>query len=326
VDFSIKPPSIVSDVLREADSIAIARRENEAVTALNAGLAQLSGTREASAEATRVAAGEEERIRSGYSRTRDVLDQVFGQQTEALANIATLNKLFAEGRVSVSEYADQLQRLRGQLLENDQTLTGGVLKGLNQVAEGATKLGDRIGSAVASGFERASDAIADFAATGKFNFQDFTASILRDMTKLAANAVFGSLVNGLLGGIGGGAIGGGGLLGGGGLGSLFGFASGGSFTVGGSGGTDSKLVAFKATPGEMVDVRTPGQAAQGGGQTVVNVINNGGGQVEERRRRDAGGNDIVDIVIGRVNQGIATGKMDAAFGGRFGLTPSTVRR
>lgn len=46
------------------------------------------------------------------------------------------------------------------------------------------------------------------------------------------------------------------------------FATGGSFTVGGSGGTDSQLVAFKATPGERVDVRTPGQ--QGGGGTVVN--------------------------------------------------------
>lgn len=42
------------------------------------------------------------------------------------------------------------------------------------------------------------------------------------------------------------------------------FATGGSFTVGGSGGTDSKLVQFMATPGEMVDVRTPGQQAGGG--------------------------------------------------------------
>jgi hypothetical protein len=33
-----------------------------------------------------------------------------------------------------------------------------------------------------------------------------------------------------------------------------GFAQGGSFTVGGSGGTDSQLVAFRATPGEPVAV------------------------------------------------------------------------
>ena len=40
---------------------------------------------------------------------------------------------------------------------------------------------------------------------------------------------------------------------------LPGFKTGGSFRVGGSGGVDSSLVAFRATPGEMVDVRRPGQ-------------------------------------------------------------------
>jgi hypothetical protein len=53
------------------------------------------------------------------------------------------------------------------------------------------------------------------------------------------------------------------------FGKLFGFANGGSFTVGGSGSTDSQLVAFRATPGESVDVRTPGQ--QSGGQSITVV-------------------------------------------------------
>lgn len=44
---------------------------------------------------------------------------------------------------------------------------------------------------------------------------------------------------------------------------LFGFQYGGSFTVGGAGGPDSQLVAFKATPGEQVTVGNGG-----GGQTV----------------------------------------------------------
>lgn len=61
---------------------------------------------------------------------------------------------------------------------------------------------------------------------------------------------------------------------------LFGFAGGGSFDVGGSGGTDSQLVTFKATPGENVEVKTPGQQAnaKGGGEQpamnpkIVNVM------------------------------------------------------
>jgi TP901 family phage tail tape measure protein len=43
-----------------------------------------------------------------------------------------------------------------------------------------------------------------------------------------------------------------------GLKSLLGFRTGGSFTVDGSGGVDSSVVAFKATPGEEVSVRRPG--------------------------------------------------------------------
>lgn len=49
------------------------------------------------------------------------------------------------------------------------------------------------------------------------------------------------------------------------FGKLPGFKTGGSFRVGGGGGVDSSLVAFKATPGEMVDIRRPGQNLSGGG-------------------------------------------------------------
>lgn len=41
------------------------------------------------------------------------------------------------------------------------------------------------------------------------------------------------------------------------------FASGGSFVVGGAGGTDSQKVTFNATPGEVVTIATPDQAASG---------------------------------------------------------------
>jgi hypothetical protein len=52
-----------------------------------------------------------------------------------------------------------------------------------------------------------------------------------------------------------------------------GFATGGSFTVGGSGGTDTTPVAFMATPGERVTVETPGQQAEddSGGTRVINI-------------------------------------------------------
>jgi tape measure domain-containing protein len=59
-----------------------------------------------------------------------------------------------------------------------------------------------------------------------------------------------------------------------------GFRTGGEFTVGGMGGPDSQLVAFRATPGEKVNVNTPAQDRAiregGGGQEVsvpVTIVN-----------------------------------------------------
>lgn len=55
---------------------------------------------------------------------------------------------------------------------------------------------------------------------------------------------------------------------------LLGFAEGGDFTVGGAGGTDSKRVAFMATPGERVSIRKPGQdAATSAAPVNLKVVN-----------------------------------------------------
>lgn len=53
---------------------------------------------------------------------------------------------------------------------------------------------------------------------------------------------------------------------------LPGFARGGSFNVAGSGSTDSKVVAFRATPGERVDISTPRQQrGSTGGASIIHV-------------------------------------------------------
>lgn len=95
--------------------------------------------------------------------------------------------------------------------------------------------------------------------------------VLSDVIGKLTDALFSAdTLKNLFGGFGGGSSGGG--LGGlfsGLLGGLFGFADGGSFNVGGSGGIDSQIVAFKASPNENVSVTKPGQTAGGGGQTQV---------------------------------------------------------
>lgn len=141
------------------------------------------------------------------------------------------------------------------------------------------------------------DSFVDFfdsASTGAESFGDALGNLARSLQKVIYEFyVLQPLKDALTGGSSGG---GGGLLGGiiSGIGGFFGgggvtassfaatqaanvgtglfgpgFATGGSFTVGGTGGTDSTQVAFRATPGEMVNITRPGQSQ--GGNVTYNI-------------------------------------------------------
>lgn len=87
-----------------------------------------------------------------------------------------------------------------------------------------------------------------------FNFRDAIGGLLSDIGKLMINNAITSLFGGL---------------------KLPGFADGGSFQVGGAGGIDSQLVAFKASPNETVSITKPGQSigdgSSGGYAPVFNI-------------------------------------------------------
>jgi ribosomal protein L12E/L44/L45/RPP1/RPP2 len=74
------------------------------------------------------------------------------------------------------------------------------------------------------------------------------------------------------------------------------FATGGSFKVGGSGGVDSQLLQIMATPGEMVDVRKPGQASPPASEVTVNL-----------RGRDLINRDMMRDIFDAINEGTRDG-------------------
>lgn len=82
---------------------------------------------------------------------------------------------------------------------------------------------------------------------------------------------------------------------------LPGFAHGGGFTVPGSGGTDSSPVSFMATPGERVDIRTPGQVTDGQGQNITIVQNIQTGVAQTVRAEML---SIMPLIIERAKQGV----------------------
>ena len=86
------------------------------------------------------------------------------------------------------------------------------------------------------------------------------------------------------------------------------FQNGGSFKVGGMGGTDSQMVSFRASPNETVSVTTPGQesAKNRSGSVVqqqikIEVINNKqDAQVQTQSKTDEFGNAVISIMIDAV--------------------------
>lgn len=105
-----------------------------------------------------------------------------------------------------------------------------------------------------------------------------------------------------------------------------GFATGGSFIVPGTGGTDRTAVGFWATPGEQVAITQAGQRQDNGVTVIINNIGNNDVQTSEGGR-GADGRQLVYVTVRDMVRGmVQSGDMDAPFGRRFGLAPSPGRR
>lgn len=165
---------------------------------------------------------------------------------------------------------------------------------------------DEIGAAVAISLtDNLGDAMAEFALgamTGKEAMRSFASSVVSDLARIASQDLALSLFSSFGGG--GEDSGKGGLIGGA-VKGLIGFERGGAFRVGGSGGADSQLVAFKASPDETVTVETPGQ--RGGGRRAIINLHNYGVDVTPTSTVGPSGDEIIDIVARRVAQDFATG-------------------
>lgn len=185
-------------------------------------------------------------------------------------DMAILDKGLAEGAITPTEYAQAVGGLHAKDLQ-----TGDQIGPLGPMASLPHEDGVRGGlRASQEDLDEAANAFADSFADGmervlngdiKGLFNDLLRDVMGDALRGIGRSIFGAM--------GGGKSGGGGGFWGTVLGAMKvpGFKTGGSFKVGGSGGADSQLMQFRATPGEMVDIRRPGQD-QGSGQMAVHVV------------------------------------------------------
>lgn len=232
-------------------------------------------------------------------------------------------QVWNDTRTPLEQYNAQLEHL-GLLLQkgaiDQDTYSRAVaqaketLDQANVTTTKSTSLMQELGMTFTSEFEKA--------ITDGNGFRDVLQGIEQDILKLLARKAITeplmNLVNGLFGGGNSGSSSGGGFdfssiissvmsfFGGGSSGGApladssyfagdptMGFATGGSFMVPGSGGTDSQLIKFKATPGERVTVE-PLDSNRSLVHVEVNIIDKNQNHVQVQQRR-IGARDVLEI-------------------------------
>ncbi len=201
--------------------------------------------------------------------------ETLNQETEALeaqkgpmeAYQAALKKLkdqLEAGDISAKKYADGIDSARVAMLQATgaaDDFQGAMEIEWIKMQQEADKFGATVASLAVNDFGKLNEAIVTAANGGAVSWGQMADSMIQDLERIALKMLEVKLVSA---GIGLFSSGGGGMDAG--LVDEFakgmGFASGGSFIVGGQGGTDSKYLSMRVTPGEMVTVRTPGQQTQ----------------------------------------------------------------
>jgi hypothetical protein len=264
----------------------------------------------------------------------DAIRQRFGVETEGqiiIARTAELQK--AIDNKQITDAGDILKARRLIALEAEQTakaleLRASLTPALTKLTQDSNNLRTSLDQGLSSALQGVS---GDLLAMTKGTLS--ASDGLRSMTARLADAVAQALImKSIVGPIAGGISSG--------LSSMFGFslptpgpgplygpgfATGGSFTVGGSGGTDTTPIRFMATPGERVTITAPGSSdrssnGQGSG-TVVNVAvnNHTDSKVDvQEQRNSSGGVDLVVMVTKAVKRDMGQGGFDSTMGQNFG--------
>ncbi len=192
---------------------------------------------------------------------RAAMEELKTPQERYEAELRRITELSKKYGLTETETTALVKKARKDLLQDD-SFVGKLSKEL-------ITFNDLLSNQAISAINALGSEIAEFVTTGKANFKDFARSVVADLARILAQQI---LLNSVSLAFGGGA-------------PLFGiaapgFKTGGSFVVGGSGAPDSQLVAFRATPGEQVDIKTKQQQAAsgepmggGGGPVTIKNIN-----------------------------------------------------
>lgn len=217
---------------------------------------------------------------------------------EVPAQLRAVGSEAAEASANARQILVDLPKLAAARYEEwEQRATGaisGVDRAVKSIRGEVIDIGTTVQNELVSAFHTLNETIVDAATTGELSWGKMFSSIEKGLAKVALQALEMRLLLALgLGGGGGGAAIPGGL-------KIPGFAEGGSFTAGGSGGPDSQLVMFRMSPGERADFTPRGQRSRGGGEggppMIVNMYDERDILPSFRRRGGMGDRSVVNFM------------------------------
>ncbi len=238
-----------------------------------------------------------------------IYDEATGPAREYNAVLEAANRLYQEGVINSRQYFQQVSNAKAKLLETSDSIADGFQLGFIKINSSMDTVANTISDTMVTSFNSLSDAINEAARTGKLDFKSLTQSILADIQKMIVqltiirplmNIVGGFLSSSFgiptydsLGATSGStsatvALG---------ASTLPGFATGGSFEIGGKSGVDQNIVAFRGTKGEHVNV-TKGDPTQA--KVEVNVINNTNANVRVQEKQNTTGGKSIEVIIDEV--------------------------
>ena len=145
-------------------------------------------------------------------RQTDIQTQLTLQQKSGIQTEEQLRQAIISGK-------DALEERRLALidtLKESNDFFDNFQAGTLEFAHDSEHIGSSIANAISSGFQSATDALADFVTTGKLNFSDFADSIISDLARIAIQksitGVLASSIGSLFGSVVSGASGGGGIV------------------------------------------------------------------------------------------------------------------
>lgn len=228
--------------------------------------------------ATAVSAESQKAMEDAIKRQKSLLEDIKGAQLNYNQTVGDLNVLLDQGKINTDEFAEAMDKLNLEVLENDKTINGGFQRGLLKIKEEFSDLSGLAENTLVNAFKSAEDALTEFVTKGKLDFKGFVDSILVDLARMAVRQ---SIIQPLMGffGITGKKDGG-----------IVGYASGGF--VSGAGGPRSDSIPAMLSNGEYVinadatrqfrpilDLINSGRSPTSSPSTYTPTQNVGGGSV-----------------------------------------------